>query len=75
MPNVKTPKETVKKQKSNNLVIDVIHQFIAITIILGLAVHELLRHIDAPQPVNYILAGVGVGFLLFLGLAPFFRRG
>lgn len=35
----------------------------------------LVNYVQAAQPINYALAGAGVGFLIYTLLAPLMRKG
>lgn len=66
-------KEKINQNQSGNTWADKVMQGAAAFVLSGLAYHEVLRHVKATEPVNFVLAGMVVGFLGYLVLAPLFR--
>lgn len=69
-------KETVSKvaELPSSSLLDKVMEGAAAFAIVALAWCEVLRHVSATQPINYLLAAGLVFFLLYLVFAPFFRR-
>jgi hypothetical protein len=69
----------IKAQKKanktdGNTLLDRALQGVGAGVIIFLAFYEILRHVRATEPVNYILAAGAIVFLLYLMVAPTFRR-
>lgn len=62
------------KDHGGNMLLDIIMQLASAGVMTGLAWYELLRHIEAESPTKYILASIGIGFLLYNIFAPIFRH-
>lgn len=69
--------ETIKattKRQGGNTILDRIWQGAAAFVILAGAYRELMRYIEAVGYMQYALAGLALGFLIYLLVAPQFRR-
>lgn len=69
---IKAQKKATKKD--GNILFDRLLQGIGAGAILFLAFYEVLRHVTAQYPINFILAGGAIVFLLYAIVAPELRR-
>lgn len=74
MSTNKTPSKNTTVKRNPNTVMDRMWQGAAGAAICFLAFREILRHVKATEGMNYILALVALGFLMYTLIAPQFRR-
>lgn len=66
-------KEKMVSNQASNTWMDKVMQGCAVFTLGALAYHEVLRHVRATQPISFGLAGLVIGFLVYLVFAPLFR--
>jgi len=67
--------KTMERNVARNNFLDRAFQGIGAAALLALAYQDLLsRYVHAIYPINYALAGFGLVFIVYIVLAPLFRK-
>lgn len=67
--------KTAEQNMARNSLIDRAFQGVSAAALVGLAYQDLIsKYVHAVQPLNFVLGGIAIVFILYCVLAPLFRH-